>query len=104
MPTYGASIGSTTWNLAATRGNGAGIAETTFTSNGVTVTDLASVIGPGVNGAAGSVSFAAETDTPSLNRLVYFTEALGTSAPATCCRKSSSSRRYVGRSRVTPTS
>jgi len=77
-PTYGASIGSTTWNLEATRGNGAGIAETTFTSNGVTVTDLASVIGPGVNGAAGSVSFQAETDTPLLTRLVYFTEALGT--------------------------
>ena len=78
VPTYGASIGSTTWNLDATRANGAGIAETTFTSNGVTVTDLASVIGPGVNGAAGSVSFRAETDTPLLTRLVYFTEALGT--------------------------
>lgn len=76
-PTYGATIGSTTWNVSATRANGAGITATPFTSNGVTVSDLASVAGPGVNGAAGSMLFMAQDDT-ALNRLVYFTEALGT--------------------------
>jgi hypothetical protein len=77
-PTYSATIGSTTWNVRATRANGAGIADGTFTANGVTVSDLASVAGPGVNGAAGSILFLAESDTPTLNRLVYFAESLGT--------------------------
>lgn len=77
-PPYGATIGSTTWNLAATRSNGAGISATSFVATGVTVSDLASVAGTGVNGSAGSITFVAETDTPNLNRLVYFTEALGT--------------------------
>jgi hypothetical protein len=78
QPTYGATIGSTTWNLAATRSNGAGITSTSFVATCVTVSDLASVAGAGVNGSAGSMSFSAETDTPNLNRLVYFSEALGT--------------------------
>jgi len=77
-PTYSAAIGSTTWNVRATRANGAGISDATFTANGVTVSDLASVAGPGVNGAAGSIFFLAESDTPGLNRLVYFAESLGT--------------------------
>ena len=77
-PTLKATIGSTAWNVSATRGNGVGISSTTFTANGVTVSDLASVAGPGVNGAAGSITFEAESDTKELNRLVYFTEALGT--------------------------
>jgi hypothetical protein len=78
LPTYGATIGSTTWNVSATRGNGAGIAEGMFTANGVTVSDLASVVGPGVNGDAGAIFFRAETDPTPLNRLVYFAESLGT--------------------------
>ncbi len=76
-PTYRAAIGSTTWFLAATRQNGSLIADTTFTANGVTVTDLASVAGTGVNGSAGSMLFTA-ADSPNLNRLIYFTESLGT--------------------------
>ncbi|MCC6765876.1 MAG: hypothetical protein IT293_14560 [Deltaproteobacteria bacterium] len=78
QPRYGATIGSTTWNLSATRSNGAGINSTSFVATGVTVSDLASVAGAGVNGSAGSITFLAENDTQNLNRLVYFTEALGT--------------------------
>lgn len=77
-PRFGATIGSTTWNLSATRSNGSGINSTSFVATGVTVSDLASVAGPGVNGSAGSITFAAESDTKNLNRLVYFTESLGT--------------------------
>lgn len=77
-PRFGARIGSTTWNLTATRSNGSGINTTSFVATGVTVSDLASVAGAGVNGSAGSITFLAEADTPNLNRLVYFTEALGT--------------------------
>jgi len=71
-PTYGAATGSTTWNVRTTRSSGG------VTANGVTVTDLASVAGSGVNGAAGGMVFLADNDTPGLNRLVYFTESLGT--------------------------
>jgi hypothetical protein len=77
-PTYGATIGSTTWNVDAVRANGAGISNGPFTTNGVTVSDLASVAGPGVNGAAGSMFFVAQNASPGLNRLVYFAESLGT--------------------------
>ena len=76
--TYGAAIGSTTWNVRTTRANGSETSNTDFTANGVTVTDLASVAGSGVNGAAGGMVFLADDDTPGLNRLVYFTESLGT--------------------------
>ncbi len=75
---YSAAIGSTTWNIRTTRGNGAGVSDTTFTANGVTVTDLASVAGPGVNGAAGSMEFFGPVAPPLLSRMVYFAEALGT--------------------------
>ena len=77
-PRLGATIGSTTWNLSATRSNGSGINSTSFVATGVTVSDLASVVGTGVNGSAGSITFVAESDTQNLNRLVYFTESLGT--------------------------
>lgn len=77
-PRLGATIGSTTWNLSATRSNGSGINSTSFVATGVTVADLASVAGTGVNGSAGSITFSAETDTQNLNRLVYFSESLGT--------------------------
>jgi hypothetical protein len=77
-PSYSANIGSTTWTVSTTRSNGAGISESVFTANGVTVTDLASVAGAGVNGASGSMFFVAETSSPRLTRMIYFTEALGT--------------------------
>ena len=77
-PTYGAAIGSTSWDVVARRGNGAGISERTFTANGVTISDLASVAGTGVNGAAGSIAFFANDGSPSVNRFIYFAESLGT--------------------------
>jgi len=77
-PTWTAVIGSTTWDVTTTRSNGAGVDTSIFTANGVTVTDLASVAGPGVNGAAGSMEFRASAANIDLSRLIYFTEALGT--------------------------
>jgi hypothetical protein len=64
--------------VTTTRSNGAGVDTSAFTANGVTVTDLASVAGPGVNGAAGSMEFRASNANIDLSRLIYFTEALGT--------------------------
>lgn len=77
-PTWTAVIGSTTWEVTTTRSNGAGVDTSSFTANGVTVTDLASVAGPGVNGAAGAMEFRASDTALDLSRLIYFTEALGT--------------------------
>lgn len=78
-PTYRATIGSTTWTVIATRSNGSGISETDFTANGVTVTDLASVAGPGVNGAAGSMIFLGGGTNPERQSdVIYFAESLGT--------------------------
>jgi hypothetical protein len=49
-----------------------------LTVSGVTVTDLASVLGAGVNGSGGGISFFADAGSSEPNRLVYFAEALGT--------------------------
>jgi hypothetical protein len=77
-PAYRATSGFTSWNLFAAASNGVRFPDSTFTANGVRVTDLASVLGDGVNGAAGGISFFAASDTLGLNRLLYFTESLGT--------------------------
>lgn len=77
-PSYGATPGFTNWDVRAVASNGIGFPESTFTVNGVTVTDLASVIGAGVNGSAGGITFFANSDTGGLTRLVYFAESLGT--------------------------
>jgi hypothetical protein len=77
-PTWFAVIGSTTWDVTVTRSNGAGAASTHFTANGVTVSDIASVAGVGVNGSAGSIEFRAPDNNRDLSRMIYFTEALGT--------------------------
>lgn len=74
---YTAASATTTWSVFAVS-RGAALPGTTFTANGVTVSDLASVVGPSVNGAAGSIVFDGDTDSPTINRLIYFTEALGT--------------------------
>ena len=49
-----------------------------FIANGVTVSDLASVAGAGVNGTTGSMRFITEVGPQNSNRMVYFTESLGT--------------------------
>lgn len=76
-PAYGAASATTTWSISAASKDSP-VTNTTFSANGVTVSDLASVAGAGVNGAAGSLVFSADTDVPTINRLIYFTEALGT--------------------------
>lgn len=75
---FGAESGSTTWNVFATSSNGIGFPDRVLTVGGVSVTDLASVLGPGVNGAGGGITFGAESESPGVNRLVFFAEALGT--------------------------
>jgi hypothetical protein len=77
-PTYSAVTGTTNWSLRATTSNGLVFPETTFTASGVTVTDLASVLGAGVNGSGGGISFFADAGSSQPNRLIYFAEALGT--------------------------
>ena len=76
--TFSATVGSTTWNVFATRSNGTTIADTMFTANGVTVTDLASLLGADVNGAPGGVRFTSFSGSAGLSRLIFFAEALGT--------------------------
>ena len=75
---YSAGLGSTTWRISTTRAGGVDVGDTQFTANGVTVTDLASVAGPGVNGAAGGMAFDGAPAGRFLSRMVYFAEALGT--------------------------
>jgi hypothetical protein len=77
-PFWFAVIGSTTWDVTTTRSNGAGIDSSTFTANGVTISDIASVAGVGVSGSAGSMEFRAPDINKDLSRMIYFTEALGT--------------------------
>lgn len=76
--TYGAAIGGTTWNVFAFASNGVGFPDRILNTEGVVVTDLASVLGPGVNGSGGGITFVADSETLSVNRLVFFAEALGT--------------------------
>jgi hypothetical protein len=76
--TFAATVGSTTWNVFATQSNGTTVADTMFTANGVTVTDLATLLGSDVNGAPGGVRFTSLASPPALSRLIFFAEALGT--------------------------
>lgn len=77
-PFWWAQVGKTTWDVSTTRGDGTALADTTFTVVGVRIADLASVGGPGVNGAAGSMRFHAPAENVDLSRLIYFTQSLGT--------------------------
>src|SRR5581483_7402265 len=76
--TYSAAPASTPWDLTARRGDGSSIASTTFGASGVNVTDLASVVGPGVNGSAGSIRFTANPVSENVTRMIFFAESLGT--------------------------
>lgn len=77
-PAYSATSASTTYFVEAHRGNGTKIADVPFTASGVTVTDLASVAGAAVNGQSGRMEFGADSGAVGQNRLIYFTESLGT--------------------------
>lgn len=75
---FGADVGSTTWNVNAVRSNGSAVGPTTFTAGGVTVSDLVSVGGQGVNGSSGAIEFRADSTVEPLSRLIFFAESLGT--------------------------
>jgi hypothetical protein len=76
--TFGATVGSTMWNVFATRSDGDVVADSEFTANGVTETDLVSLLGDDANGSAGGVRFTTFGFTPGTSRLIFFAEALGT--------------------------
>lgn len=75
---YTATPSSTAWNVRASRSNGTQFPVTSFGAAGVVVTDLASVLGPSVEGSAGGIAFSALPTTERVTRLIYFAEALGT--------------------------
>jgi hypothetical protein len=78
---YSAQVAVTTWFVDVSRGNGDFIGPLDgFVASGVTVTDLVSIAGSGVNGSSGSMSFNALPSAAAVNRLVFFTETLGTFA------------------------
>jgi hypothetical protein len=76
--TYSATVGATTWDLFAAASNGDTVADTSFNANGVTPTDLVTLLGSDANGAAGSVRFIAIGGSAPLSRMIFFAEALGT--------------------------
>lgn len=75
---FAAVVSATDWNVNAVRADGSGVGATTFAAGGVTVSDLASVAGSGVNGSSGSVEFRADSTGARLSRLIFFSESLGT--------------------------
>ena len=75
---YTATPASTSWGVRAVRNDGSQIASTSFGASGVVVTDLASVVGPGVDGASGSIRFSAVATDQPVTRLIFFAESLGT--------------------------
>jgi len=75
----GAAVASSfAWNVGVTRNDGTPLASRPHRTSGVEVSDLVAVGGPGVAGAAGSMRFAA--DGSGANRLIFFTQSLGTFA------------------------
>ena len=75
---YVAKVASTTWTITANRSSGAPAGSASFVANGVTVSDLASLLGDGVRGSSGSAVLTASRASHPITRLVYFTESLGT--------------------------
>ena len=69
---------STEWDVQAVRDTGDKIERDAYTTEGVTITDLVSLLGNGARGSGGSITFAAEASASRLTRLVFFTESLGT--------------------------
>lgn len=77
--TFSAEAATTHWRLTARRNDGQQLAVDAYTADGVVVTHLEAVLGEAAAGQAGSVLFAADPS-GAYNRLVFFTEALGTFA------------------------
>jgi len=69
---------ATEWDVQAVRDSGDKIERDAYTTEGVTITDLVSLLGNDARGSGGSITFAAEASAARLSRLVFFTETLGT--------------------------
>ena len=69
---------STAWDVQAVRDTGDKLERDAYTTEGVTITDLVSLLGNGARGSGGSITFAAEASASRLTRLVFFSESLGT--------------------------
>ena len=69
---------STTWDVRATRNDGSALPATSRAASGVSVSDLVTVGGAGVDGAAGGMVFTARGS--ATNRWMFFSESLGTFA------------------------
>jgi hypothetical protein len=76
--TYTATATATAWTAAALKSTGEQLPAASIDVNGVLVSDLASVIGPGVSGSSGAVTFTAPPRSAPLTRLIFFSESLGT--------------------------
>lgn len=68
----------TSWQLDARRADGTRLPAESVTISGVTSIDLATLLGPAVEGEAGSIHF--RTTEGAQNRLIFFVESLGTFA------------------------
>jgi hypothetical protein len=75
--TFAAEAAVTRWSLAARRNDGQAFSPPELDVLGVQVEHLESVLGAQANGAAGSILFSAGAS-GAYNRLVFFTESLGT--------------------------
>lgn len=75
---FGVKSGSTVWDAQAVRATGDPIERDAYDTNGVTITDLVTLLGSGARGSGGSITFAADASAARLTRLVFFTETLGT--------------------------
>ena len=76
--TFTVAAAPTHWTFTPVRNTGEGIASGFFNVSGLTVSDLVSVAGPGVNGSSGSILFNADPNPAQLTRLIYFSETIGT--------------------------
>jgi hypothetical protein len=76
---FSAEAATTRWRLTARRNDGEPLAAEAYVAGGVDVSHLEAVLGEEAAGRAGSVLFTADPS-GAYNRLVFFTEALGTFA------------------------
>ncbi|MBM4244988.1 MAG: hypothetical protein FJ148_14425 [Deltaproteobacteria bacterium] len=74
----GVAGASTAWDVRARRNDGTALDTIRHQTSGVAVSDLASIGGAGVSGAAGGMRFVAQA--AATNRWIFFSESLGTFA------------------------
>jgi hypothetical protein len=76
--TFTAAPAQTHWTFTAVRNTGEAITPGSINVSGVVVSDLVSVLGPGVTGSSGASLFSTDPSSAQLTRLIFFTETLGT--------------------------